>query len=288
MSNWSVHSTNNLTGGWSDAAIDSNDNIYHSNGVELEKWNGSSWSTIATVPTERRRQFKLTSDSSDNIYIIAGDDSNYNTINTVEMWDGNSWTSVPNMNTAVTQHGAVGDNNGNIYVAGGLDSNFNRLGTVEKFDGSSWTFISDMPSTRSRHGCAMRNGNLIVAGGRDDNGYNIDDMYSWDGNSWSVLDFSDGLLDAREYAGVTGSNGYIYYVGGNGEDIAQKVGSGDRGVIAQIPTYREKFGLIADSNNEVYAIGGTDANFNTFTTVEKYTPPSTAPSAPSNLSGNTV
>ena len=88
-----------------------------------------SWSSIADMPTARYA-LAATSDANGNIYVIGGNDTNFNKVATVEKWDGSSWSSLPDMPT-VRYFVAGTSNSSGIYAIGGYNGNV--LATVETF-----------------------------------------------------------------------------------------------------------------------------------------------------------
>ena len=126
-----------------------------------------SWSSIADMPTARYA-LAATSDANGNIYVIGGNDTNFNKVATVEKWDGSSWSSLPDMPTARELLAVASDSGGNIYAMGGENSS-GEMATVEKWDGSSWSSLPDMPTVRYFVAGTSNSSGIYAIGGYNGN-----------------------------------------------------------------------------------------------------------------------
>ena len=105
--------------------------------------------------------------------------------NTVELYDGTSWTEVNDRNTATEFAGTFGSQTSAISATGQFPSG--DIANVESWDGSSWTEIADVNQARIAMGKATSiAGNslgLLFGGGPGAK----DETESWNGSSWTEL-----------------------------------------------------------------------------------------------------
>ena len=69
-------------------------------------------------------------------------------IDSVEQWDGSSWTEVADCNTARNQPGGAGTSTSSICFGGDPSA------LTEQWDNTSWTEVGDMSTARGRAGAA--------------------------------------------------------------------------------------------------------------------------------------
>jgi len=87
--------------------------------------------------------------------------------NTVETWDGTSWTEVSEINTARTGLGGSGSNSEGGLVFGGATPPNTLADVTESWNGSSWTELADLSTARKEiGGTGISSLSAIAFGGR--------------------------------------------------------------------------------------------------------------------------
>ena len=109
------------------------------NTVNVEEWDGSSWTEIANVNAARTGAKGFGSTTS-AVY-VGGNPG----IATNEEWNGTAWTEVTNINTGRGGCGANGIQTDGMIVGGNLSPHL----LVEQYDGSAWTEVADLPVVRA-------------------------------------------------------------------------------------------------------------------------------------------
>ncbi|BCZ21209.1 serine/threonine-protein kinase [Mycobacterium senriense] len=149
------------------------------------------------------------------IIVAGGVDSNGALLNTVEIFDGNSWTlgtpiPTPRQMLAAASDGKV------VYTVGGNNGTAD-LATVEAYDpaAKSWTRLPDLPQPRGDLGVALADRRLVAVGGQS-GGQVL--------KSVSVLDLTTntwaGLPDmsiARHGMAVDAIGQAVYSIGGSSD-----------------------------------------------------------------------
>ena len=203
-----------VTGGWNS---DESERV-----ATVEKFDGTTWTTLPDMPTPRDEHATV-SDQDGNIYTIGGtvDDGDGGESETAafEKFDGEEWTTLPDMPTPRRSLAAVWDNEGDLYALGG--ENDGILDTVELWDGDGWTTENDMPVGLSSSAAVVDSVNqLWLFGGNEADGPDVTD---------SVLKLFPAFgmwyerppitTPRRNHVAVAAGDGHIYMIGGEDEDF---------------------------------------------------------------------
>ena len=127
------------------------------------EWNGSNWSEISAIGTNRGRN-QGGGESSEAALVVGGDDTpTCVKTNQTEIWNGSSWSDVASTSQAHRYNSFAGTTNDGI-VMGALTS---PGAQSEVWDGTAWTQTSDLISSGGSHGSAAsgRVGIGSLAGG---------------------------------------------------------------------------------------------------------------------------
>ena len=138
------------------------------------KWNGSSWSSVSTLP------FPLGYGAAvvyhDEIHILggAGGTNHYK-------WDGSSWSSVSTLSVPFQYRGIVVYNDEIHILGGGATSS--TYTTHYKWNGNSWSRVSKLPYKFDTGAAVVYHDEIHIFGGNE--GGASTKHYKWDGSSWS-------------------------------------------------------------------------------------------------------
>jgi len=111
----------------------------HSTAVEY--FNGTTWTTIASLNTQRRY---LRGCGSTDSAIVFGGDSDPPAQALVESFNGSSWTEVADIPTAGNGFGNAGSSNTDVLIFGGPSNETNY------FNGTTWTAANNITTGGSR------------------------------------------------------------------------------------------------------------------------------------------
>ena len=127
-----------------------------------------------------------------------------------ESYNGTSWTSVADFNTARGRGSGVGVSNTSALGIGGVTNPGDAtVANTESWNGTSWTEVNDLPEVRSDGSAFGTQTAAIHAGG---NRSTIDaSTFSWNGTSWSP---STSFNTARQENGAAGIQTAGIIVGG--------------------------------------------------------------------------
>jgi len=208
------------------------------------------------------------------VFALGGYDDTITDLDSVEKWDGSSWSSLSSMPTKLTNHGASVTDAGNVLVIGGRDSNGNRVDSVAEWDGSSWSSVSSLSVPRGQHAATIDDSGTIYAiAGEDDAGNRLASVETYDGSSWSSI---SSLSQTRvDLAATVDANGNVYALGGfdsdgNELDTVEKWDGNSWSTITSMNKKRGLLGATVDSNGDIYAIAGTTGSSTFTTSVEKW------------------
>jgi len=141
------------------------------------EYSAGSWSSGGNL-SEAKAKIMSSGSGTQTAGLIAGGSTGgtggQGALATSESYDGTSWTSSPNINTARSQAGSFGTQ-ASMVIAGGQEnvpSPGTILATTEAWNGSSWSASTNLPSTiKGSTNGAGSSGNGLRAGGYDGTNY---------------------------------------------------------------------------------------------------------------------
>lgn len=183
-----------------------------------KKYNRSSWSTFSTRSTAKGSYGCATFLSK--FCAFKGIDNAGVYYNTLETWNGSSWTSEGGSGANVIKAAASIQGSYLRYV-GGLNDSAVALNVHLRWDGSSFTTDTVYPvSTPTSVGSRTLSGNMIIGGIATSSTAS----YQWSGSSWSSsITMSNSVMfngatsaamDGPSGAGYNSASGYAYVNGG--------------------------------------------------------------------------
>jgi hypothetical protein len=199
------------------------DSAWH---IIVGKWNGTSWSSLATGDPLLDSFGQITSiitDTLDNIFIV-GQFGPSGSLNNVVKWNGVSWSKVGALNANSEIVAICFDKHYNLYAAGEFTDSSGHC-YVAKWDGTSWTEVGTgvhALNVNSDIKCLYADSldNVYAAGGFTDSAtFTGGNLYvaRWDGTSWSELGggvhHQDGSFNTQIWSVVGDHAGNIYASG---------------------------------------------------------------------------
>jgi len=166
---------------------------------EVETYDGSSWTEIADINTERYDG--ACGGTQTAAILFGGYDPALSPINigNAETWNGSSWTEVADLNTARRRlmGSSIGTSTASLAVGGYTG----YIASVETWDGSSWTEIADLNTARhSGGGCGTQTEAFAFGGW---NGEAVPNSEEFDGSTWTeVADLSTNINGYGSGAGT--------------------------------------------------------------------------------------
>ena len=115
--------------------------------VNVETWNGTSWTEVANLNAGRYGLEGAGADSTSAVVFGGFTTPPDATYNNTETWNGSSWTEVNNLNTARFQLAGAGKLSTAALAIGGYTVP-PVTAVVESWDGSSWTEVGDLNTAR--------------------------------------------------------------------------------------------------------------------------------------------
>lgn len=149
------------------------------------------------------------------IIVAGGVDTNGALLNTVEIFDGNSWTLGTPIPTPRQLLGAASDGKV-VYTVGGNNGTAD-LATVEAYDpaAKSWTRLPDLPQPRGDLGVALVDRRLVAVGGQSAGqvlkSVSVLDLAT---NTWAAL---PDMAIARHGMAVDAVGQAVYSIGGSSD-----------------------------------------------------------------------
>ena len=137
-------------------------------------------------------------------------------IDTVDEYDGSSWTNSSNYPVAVNRHAGAGTQTAQVTFGGRTGSGSdNGVTTTAEYDGSNWTSGGALPAGKQGHGGFGTQTAAVAAGGRNASTY-FNTVEEYNGTSWTASNNIPGSPGAMGYTaglGTAQTAGLIY--GGN-------------------------------------------------------------------------
>lgn len=153
------------------------------------------------------------------LYVFGGRTSGDTVLDTVEKFDGASWSPGPRL-TRPRYAYAAAVLNGRVYIAGGLgNASANMLSSVESFNGTTWVREANLTTARAFFGIAAYKGTLYAFGGGDD-AFAMNPSYieAFTGSTWSAMPLN--LTTPRKFQGVAVYKDLVYIIGGKASNGA--------------------------------------------------------------------
>jgi hypothetical protein len=146
--------------------------------VNVESWNGTSWTEVAEFSTSRYSFGTSVSSPNTDTMIAGGYPGNppSNLTNAVETWNGTSWASGTAMTTPKGGFSGLGASSTAVLMAGP---------TTELWNGSSWTEVAEKNNARGSSASAGPSSSGLVYGGSPNNSSVFTEY--WDGSTWTEV-----------------------------------------------------------------------------------------------------
>ena len=143
---------------------------------------GGNWKLL-TKCVNQRRYFTSMITVGDYIMIIGGAMGGY--FNTIERFDGDTWTTLANNLTYGRQsHCSVAISSTEVLMIGGYNTSY--ISAMEKYDinGNHIETLPSMELARSMSGCAVYNNEVYVSGGFNSAGLSSVEVYNIQAKQW--------------------------------------------------------------------------------------------------------
>ena len=178
---------------------------------DTEIWNGSSWTEVANLNTDKKNQ--AGAGTSTSALSSSGQDPGNTNSPLVEQWNGSAWTEVAEVNTARRQLAGAGVSGTAALIFfgfGGSPETFTNV--CESWNGSAWTEVGDTNTGRVRAGSFGTYTSAIGAGGSPDGSGNTANAESWNGSAWTeVGDLNTARRDMSSHgSGGSNTDGLIF------------------------------------------------------------------------------
>jgi len=204
------------------------------------------------------------------IYAVGGENDVIK--KTTEAFDGNTWSTLTDMNTARRDFGLISVDNF-LYAIGGYDGS-KYLSSIEVFnpETNQWSFKTSMNTPRSKFGIVTVNGRIYVIGGYNGSELNSIEEYNPTTDTWINR---AALPTARYGLSATSLNGIIYAIGGmnnlplNTVEVYDPISDVWSSTTSMLMA-RTSLG-VATIQGKIYAIGGYDGS-NYLSIVEEFDP----------------
>ena len=149
-----------------------------------ETWNGSTWSpSPASYPASPAVAFMAAAGTQTAALGFGGVPTGPTVTNQTFEFDGSSWTTGGNMNTARRKMAGFGTQTAAL-AAGGLDDVTPALSAVESYNGTSWTATTSLPSAVGGNSGAGTQTLGLSFGG--DTPASTGATVLWNGSSWTT------------------------------------------------------------------------------------------------------
>ncbi len=146
----------NGTGGGASsiAAIATGGNAENTLLTACETYDGSSWTEVGDLNAARQHAASCTPTSAAMLFaggqthpIFASGGPSALITDSVEEWNGSSWTEVGDLNTFRFQFTGCGTPTAGMVAGGNVNPPTDYIDEVEQYDGTSWTEITDVPDS---------------------------------------------------------------------------------------------------------------------------------------------
>ena len=187
--------------------------------AQTEQYNGTSWTEVNDLNSAR--SYGTGGGTQSGAIYVSGymapspgaGGAGYR--DSVETWDGSSWTEVAEVNTACFQAGGNGATSSAGMKYGGETpgaSPSKNNGKTELWNGSSWTEANDLNTARVQMApFGTWTSQMASSGYRGTPAGRTSDSEVWDGTSWTeVAEPNGGTIEGRMGAGVDSTAGVIF------------------------------------------------------------------------------
>src|SRR4029453_7405330 len=126
----------------------------------------------------------------DDKIVVVGGQNDKKLVTQTEVFDGESWTTAPDMPTPREHLAAVSDGVYVYAVGGRALSADENIAAFERFDPESgtWDKLADMPTPRGSYGAALVDGRIVVVGGEEPTRVLATvEMYDISSKKWSTV-----------------------------------------------------------------------------------------------------
>ena len=155
--------------------------------VQVEEYNGSSWSEVAELNVQGSRHgFGANAEAVLATGGSGGRAAGNTGVTNVESWNGSAWTEVGDLNLKREGHAGFG-----TYTAGIVATGLNRGGSplyptnVESWNGTAWTEVNEVNQGRGVASSFGLQTTGLIAGGEPAPANNL--VETWDGTSWTEV-----------------------------------------------------------------------------------------------------
>src|SRR5439155_2642726 len=177
----------------------------------IERWNGSSWTIVAspnTSPTQSNYLYGVTCTSASDCWATGYYFNGNATQTLIERWDGTSWTIVASHNTSATRnnffYGVTCVSASDCWATGGYYTGSVNQTLIERWDGTSWAIVTSPNASTTDHNtlygvtCASASecwgvGYYVSTINSNLGGTNQTLIVHWDGSSWTVSPSANSL-----------------------------------------------------------------------------------------------
>jgi hypothetical protein len=205
--------------------------------VNVEQYDGSSWTEIANVNTAGGN---ITGAGTVTAGVIFNRSESKQAC---EEWDGSSWTEVNDTNVATALRAGLGIQTAAIGAGG--DSHPSIEDSVESYDGTTWTEVGDLNTGRCHHngGTGTQTAAILGSGTTTPAQTNYTAVSEeWDGSSWTE---GNDVNTSRAHSGTGGIQTNAIMAGGGVSTIYAVVEAYDGtswSEVADLSTGRYKMG----------------------------------------------
>ena len=251
--------------------------------VNVEEYNGSSWTELANVNEGRYGVWGA--GTSTSMLIFGGNDPGSSPTASGdrasnESWNGSSWTETTNMNSVKRYPGGAGSSNTNSLSFGSFNGTV-KIATNESWNGTAWTELGDLNTEKSSVGAVGEsNTSALCMGGNVGTSPNVNgsaEVESWNGTAWTEV---GDLNTARRDLGGAGTSTLALAFGGlkppnSWYGVTEEWNGSSWTEVADMATAREITGQSSGSTSAAIACGGINAPGTYLNPVEEWTSPVT-------------
>ena len=227
--------------------------------AETEQYNGTSWSEVGDLNTDKRQAVGFGS-QSDAMAVGGYAEPPTNIVDQSETWNGTSWSEGNNMGSKRYGCGAGGHSTSSagLIWGGHEDGTAVNVTKTETYNGTSWTEVNDLATATTGSGGA---GTQAAALSINTLGPPASGLCNrWDGTSWTT---DGGTINTpRNYASQHGgTQTSAIYAGGHPTTPAETLTEIYDGTswteVADLTTGRYGLGGAAVNNTAALVFGGT-------------------------------